>query len=176
MVLRKIQWDYWASVKEKPTEAEDNFPADPLADLKTRDNRLSVYLIERDNDPQLDRVLAALAAKYMKVDLINFALFDESVLKDLGLEYMQRPGDTFDHLVNRWHYDIVNLTARDLIAIAHALSDAVRDRREKKEVGRMIVGGLRAGHIDPTQLLPELLSKLVKEKFLQLSSVAAASY
>ena len=173
LFLRKIRWDYWASIQAEEEGAQNPFPADPLADLAPKDNRLSVYLIEPNDDRQLERVLAALAATRQSLNLIDFTLFDESLLKDLHLAYVQKPGSTFDPVVNGLHWEIVHLTAEDLVAMARALSVLDPDRREEPEVGNLISRGLCAGHIDQTKLQSALIDRLLKRRYLDLSSVSA---
>jgi hypothetical protein len=60
-ILRTIRKDRWYRIEDVPWLEEGDIHADPLADLNTKANELSVWLIEDDRS-NLNRVVSALAA------------------------------------------------------------------------------------------------------------------
>ena len=94
-------------------------PADPLGDLRTSHNKLSVFEVEDRSN--VDRILAALAAGGMKLSSKGFVLFDSELLAEIGIEIEASLGQTDDEKINSWHKDLINLSGHKLVKLARAI-------------------------------------------------------
>jgi hypothetical protein len=120
-------------------------PADPLGDLATKDNALSVWFVD-DGKSNLKRIAAALAARCDHVSNVDYALFDQAMLDRLDIQMEKSYGGTPDDYANRnWHYDLVKLSGRKLLELAGAvLANSERKRLPGKEVERLVADGVFA--------------------------------
>jgi len=96
---------------------EGDIPASPLGNLMPKTDKLSVYEITDDRS-SINRIATALAVSKQKLDVIEYIVFEESVLTEIGIEMdKQAPGETYDPDVNLWHRDLVNISANKLVAL-----------------------------------------------------------
>jgi hypothetical protein len=151
-LLRKINLEVWTEHTQRNRLFglfdTRNVAADLLAttELRTKKNTLSTWLVERDST-NLPRVIAALAATGQKVDEVAYVIIDTRVLKAVGLDFKQTPGTSPDEQANNaWHFDLINLTARDLATVARIIADNVdqAERLFRDEVKTYIVDALVA--------------------------------
>ena len=106
----------------------DDVPADPLGDLSTLDNKLSVWYVD-DAQQNLGRVSAALAAGREKIDKLDYALIDIDTLTRLGIESKKTPGESpDDHANKNWHYDLHRLSGKALTSLAKAILPQTESR------------------------------------------------
>src|SRR5215510_4864620 len=103
-LLRKIRKTRWYRTESFDWLPNGELPADPLSDLGTKSNELSVYHVAAD-ESNLDRIIASLAANVDQLAHVDFALFDESVISELGIKIKPSKGDLPDDQVNNWHSD-----------------------------------------------------------------------
>ena len=68
-------------------------PADPLGDLVTKENRLSVWQIDDDRS-NLGDVIAALAASRDFLDTFDYALFNDELLAQARITRSRSAGVT----------------------------------------------------------------------------------
>ena len=116
-------------------------------------------LIDEDRS-NLHRVLAALAAGRKYLDKIDYAIVNEETLADLRINVVIEDGKTPDGGANqRWHRDLVSLSARQLVGLAVNMR-AQLGRKTKKEVADLIASGLAAGFINRTAIQETLLAEL----------------
>jgi len=150
------RWD-WAE-GDIPWLPAGEFPAAPLADLRTSlTSSLSVWLIEDDRS-NLERVVAALTATRDHLDKYDYILFDERLIGDAGVHAEDTGGRSLDGEANdRWHRDLVQLTSSHLVQLArlihrHGQPDRVLEPRVKE----LITGAVRAGLINSARLKDQL--------------------
>lgn len=129
---------------------DGELPADPLNDLGTQSNELSVYHITA-NRSNLDRVIAALAANTDNLSNIDFAVFDENVISELGIKIKKSKGKSPDDQVNNWHSDLYELTATKVLSLARAIKDRAKIDR-KVQVLNMVADALINGQIDRSRI------------------------
>jgi len=158
----------WRSVKKSrwldhETWSGDGSPADPLQDLPTKANTLSVFLIPKaDAELLAPRVAAASAAGRQTLDLFEYVMFDATALESIVAKLSQSRGTTADAGVNEYHQDMVDISARQLAGVASAVW-AVRSaivRLYKPDVADLIVRGIRAGQIDRSSVTPRILEHI----------------
>ena len=162
LLLRKIRKARWLAKVDLDWLDQGDIPADPLGDLVTKDNSLSVWEIDDDN-ANLPRVVAALASTGAKISNIDYALFEEGLLADLGIGVVRTAGGTPDQDVNEnWHRDLIELSAFKTAALAKAImARSTRARVSRKEVKRFIGNAVELQQIDtqsPNWRLTEDLS------------------
>ncbi len=165
VVIRKVDrrplWDRTAHIAEPWLRTED-LAADALQDLRTKGNRLSVYLISSLEPSELDRLLAAMAANRNLLDKLDYAAFDASLLNDLQIKVEPTLGETPDEEVNKWHRDLVELTACKLTNLGLAIRrHATVGRKYPKDIEELIRQGLRLNQIDHARLDQNLAKKIL---------------
>jgi len=155
-MLRKIRQARWYRV-EGAWLAADEIPADPLSDLTTKDNQLSVWSIE-DDRANVERVIAALAASGTDLANVDYALLDQRWLSDLHIQMASTRGGTPDEEVNAaWHRDLVELSAGKLVALATAIfTQAEKQRMPRMRVHQLIAQAVASGWIDLQRLQPKV--------------------
>ena len=163
LLLREVNnirwWDSQRNLGEEWLK-EGELRSDALKSLRSKDNKVSVFLIE-DDASNLDRILAAFAAGRQELNDVDFAIVDFEDVKPLGLELRDDDADTPDSTVNAWHRDIVHLSATKVLALANHLQiKAHFCRRRGKHIHKLIKEGIAAGHIDKGLMRTELLKEL----------------
>ena len=109
-----INTKFWSDAQAKqnlPWLPSGEIIADPILDFKISVGELSLWHIE-DDQSNLDRVIAALAATRNHFDHYAYHLIDLTVLEDEGFEPKKTDGETPDNGVNQWHFDIIELTPK----------------------------------------------------------------
>lgn len=148
--LRKVRYQRWVEENEADWLEAGGIPADPLGDLETSNNALSVYWIDSDRS-NLERVVAALAAnsKYPHKPF-DYLLFDASLTASLGIQVLQSDGDTRDQKVNAdWHYDLVKLSVSKITELLRSLwKEEELDRKYKGEILSLVRQSVSSGYIN----------------------------
>ena len=156
-LLRAIRRNRWRP--ELPTWlGSDDVPADPLGDLSTLDNKLSVWYVD-DAQQNLGRVSAAIAAGREKIDKLDYALIDIDTLTRLGSESKKTPGESpDDHANKNWHYDLHRLSGKALTSLAKAILPKTESRARllPKKVKELIKAGLSNAELDSERVKPIL--------------------
>lgn len=132
--------------------------ADALLDLKTDENRLSVF--EVNDLPNVERIATAIAAGRQNPDVLDYVVFDGAPLPALGINVQQVPGTTADPSVNTLHHNLHQLTAGQLVAVADVIRQGTQRRILPKRVRQLVNDGLAAGRLDRTKVNPKLLGQL----------------
>ena len=156
-LLRAIRRNRWRP--ELPTWlGSDDVPADPLGDLSTLDNKLSVWYVD-DAQQNLGRVSAAIAAGREKIDKLDYALIDIDTLTRLGSESKKTPSESpDDHANKNWHYDLHRLSGKALTSLAKAILPKTESRARllPKKVKELIKAGLSNAELDSERVKPIL--------------------
>lgn len=132
--------------------------ADALADLQTVNNLLSVYLVESAHD--IDRITVALAATRDNLQNVDYVVFDDTELQDIGIAVMRSRGNTPDYLVNEMHYDIGKLTARQTADLATVIIQGNLGRRQRAAIKADMKQAIQCGDLDDTAIKEQLLLQL----------------
>jgi hypothetical protein len=159
LLVRKIdKHALWAKDVARPFLEKDDSPADVLSDLRTKENRISVYLINDDRS-NLTRVVRAIAAGRDKIEHTYFIVFDSRIVLEAGIEMLEVPGETGDKEVNPLHRDLV-LTGRKLVDLAIGI---LRHGEEYDEILRERLMGLVEEGIQNGELPEDYRKKLAKK-------------
>jgi len=163
LILRKIRKARWHKYSQAdfPWLLDEDIPADPLGDLATNDNELSVWQID-DDKSNLPRVAAALAANSDDISNLDYALFDQQLLNEINITLRPSKGNSPDDLANQnWHIDLFELSARKLVDLAKAvLNNAEIKRIPEKEILHLLVQAVAAGQIERTKLRAKIGVKI----------------
>jgi hypothetical protein len=123
-------------------------PADPVWDLKTTGNKLSLYLIDGSMENIL-RVGAALKSGRKEPEQFDYKLISLDAFDTLGIELIVSEGETPDDEVNSWHRDAI-LSANKLVTLTqafwqngtqgsfleHIIADRIRDGVNMNQLDR----------------------------------------
>jgi len=131
------------------------WPNEALKDLQPSNNRkLSVWHIE-DDQSNLERVIAALAANREKLDILDYILIDYEILYSHNLSYEYSTGASPDLEANmRWHRDILEFSDIKRRILAEAIRDSgSRPKRlHEKQVTSLICRHIVEGHIEKARM------------------------
>jgi len=164
-ILRKIRKGRWHGSDVLKWLPANELPADSLVDLATKDNQLSIYIVEGDRS-NLDRIIAALSANCDFISNFDYALLDKEVLDVIKIKMTNVKGETPDEEVNAVHRDLVELSASQILELAAAISaKAERGRLTNKQVLRVLANAVGSGHIerDKLKLKADELAKIDNE-------------
>ena len=148
LLLRKIRKSKWYRNPGVPWLPEGDLQSDALDDLSTRDNQLSVFHVE-DDESNLRRVIAAMAANCTFLCNIDFALLDQKVIGEIGIEIRGTEGDLpDDHVNTNWHHHLCELSASRRMTLAMSIPSRAKIRRIGcKKVLEFVAEAVMAGEI-----------------------------
>lgn len=158
LLLRTVRQNRWYKDGAAAFLESDDVPADPLGDLATASNELSVWEVAADRS-NLERIVRAVVLTKDKVAVQGYVLFDSALLAEAGFTPVKaKLGKTPDEAANVWHRDLTDLSGKRLVALArlillHGESGAVL----KKRLLQLIESGIAANEV------PEKCRKLVSE-------------
>jgi hypothetical protein len=136
------------------------FPADGLLDLKTQDNKLSVWQVDPAKE-NLARVASALAANRQFLDTLDCVLLPQGSIEELGIEVEKTNGATPDAGANDlFHRDLIELSGQKVVDVGTRIAGAERKRFWKSEVRELLIAGLSAGELDRALMKADLVAKL----------------
>jgi len=161
-LLIKVKKAVWQKTKLPSFLASEDVPADCLADLRIKDNKLSVWYVS-DDDSNLKRLLTALAASGDYLTNVDYLLFDYAIVSKLRLRIRKTDGGTPDRHANReWHHDLVELSGRNVLDLAVTmLYDSAMGRELEKTLSGWITKAIANNEIDASILRPKLAARVV---------------
>lgn len=148
--LRQVNQNNWYVENIKPWLAKGDIPADSLKDVQTTKNELSLWLVY-DDLSNLERLAAALVAHRNYTKPFDYILFDVHIPDSLGIEFINKPGNTLDDEANNsWHYDLLTLSGAKLVSLIFAVvsNEYILDRFQFPEVVDFVNEGVVQGRID----------------------------
>lgn len=142
-LLRRVKKHHlWFKGPAAPLLEMGDVPADPLSDLNTSQNKLSVFQVE-EGQVDVDRIARALAVGFQHLDNLGYVLFDSSLLAQASIEFDRTDGNTVDPVVNKCHLDLINLSGNKLTKLAHLiLSEGESDTILKKRIEELVREGI----------------------------------
>ncbi len=159
-LLRTIRKPKWYNHEGTPWLVEGELQADALDDLKTINNTLSVWWVD-DSQKNLERVVIAFAANRDSFAQVDYALFDKQILSDLNIKFEKSSGDTPDGEVNKWHLDLVELTASKRFSLAMTIMvQAQKERISKKAIEERIIEAVKSKQLSLDKMHKNLQTKI----------------
>jgi hypothetical protein len=120
-LLRKFSnKDAWAEVENSPLWEQGDCPAEALVQVFDARGGVSTWRVSTEED--VERVIAAQAFMRGTIGDFAFCLIDEDVLRKDGIKLKNTPAKTMDKGVNDRHVDIVDLSAQQIIRLAHRIN------------------------------------------------------
>lgn len=159
-MANKRRWDWSSSDFSWLPPGET--PAAPFGDLApSTASALSVWLLE-DDESNLDRIVAVLAAGRQHVDKFDYALIDERALGKLGIQIEAKAEPCADDEASaRWHRNIVRLTSADLNALVRLIHSRGQVKRLlKPQVEAILTDAVASGRLDLSRIEKRLLDSL----------------
>lgn len=144
---------------------EGDVPADPLANLETKKNTLSVFEIDNDIS-RIERIAAAMAGQSNEGPKVEFeyVIFDQSILGEIGIKIVNSDGQTPDSEVNSWHRDLTELSVTKLSSLAKRIVPIAKSRQVlPKRVREVFIENVRAKNIQWDKVT---IGKSEKDKLL----------
>ncbi len=146
--------------------ADSPLPADPLADLNTVDNSLSVWAIQ-DDLRNLPEIVTGLSATREYMSNMDVVLVREENLSEIGIDIGPSPARTPLAGVDAFHCDLIGLTAAAIVSLAETLRrHGLFYRFSEKKVRDLLVAAINAGRLEPTGLGVKILEDLTKRGLL----------
>ncbi len=161
LFLRKIRKAKWYKINGAAWLPASEFQADALSDLGTKDNTLSVWYIN-DDKSNLEQVVAALATTSEHISNLDYALFDQQVLREIDIRVSQDRGATLDENVNAtWHRNLIELSGNKIVELAkRILVSAEKSRIPQTRVLALVRQAVTAGRIQRSELKSDVRAKI----------------
>lgn len=157
LLLRNVRENRWLRSEAASWLEKGDVPADPLGDLATKENRLSVWEVALDRS-NLERIVRALAVNRDKIADMGYVLFDSGLLAAAGIDALVEDGATADAEANSWHRDLINLSGNKLVRLTRLiLENGESGTVLKKRLEQLVEEG-----VQQKQLPEKFLSKLKK--------------
>ena len=162
-ILRLVRQTRWDIREGHDWLSPGDIPAAPLADFtNTSRHSLSVWLVE--SEESVSRVVGALAASRERIDVLDYVLFPQDYLKAAELELNEVPGNTPDHGVNRFHRDLIQVSADKVVLLTKRIwhgniedgRNAKVRRAYAKDITQLVVEAVQCGRISLEKLKPKL--------------------
>lgn len=160
LILRSIRQSRWYKIERLPWLAQGDMQADPLGDLTTTNNELSVWVIA-DDKANLNRIIAAVAATRDQVQNLDYLLVNQHLLTDINIKSKKVKGTTPDEKANSWHLNLIELSALKLVELGKVmLAQGEVRRTSHKDVGQLIADSVNNGHIERAKLKVGIQAKI----------------
>ena len=160
LLLRAIRKSRWNKTN-CPWLAKDDIQADLLRDFETKDNTLSVWLVQDDRS-NLNDVLLALGASRDTASNLDYTIFDVGLLANINIKLEINAGNTLYAKANCWHRDLVELTTNKIVKLAeYLLKNAELERFSEKGMIKLIQDAVNKNQIDRAKLKPSIDKRLV---------------
>jgi hypothetical protein len=141
-IIRKITRSKWDS---RAGLAIGETPADVAADLRTTENKLSVWLCNTPPDhAEGDDIVLALATAGDRIDRVDIAWVDRVELEQLGLPLVPSPGRTPVTDLQSQHEDVVRLDIVRLGALAKVLERAIQNNQVRRVSAQQVTKLIRS--------------------------------
>ncbi len=119
LLLRTVRQNRWLKEEAAPFLAIDDVPADPVCDLLTHQNLLSVWEVAQDRS-NIERIVRAVAIGRTAIADTGYVIFDSDLLPAAGIEIRESAGASLDTGANAWHRDLV-VSGNKLVALTRAI-------------------------------------------------------
>lgn len=160
LILRTIRKSKWYKNNNVAWLKQGEIQADALGDLLTKNNTLSVWLVE-DDQSNIEQIVTALAASRDTISNLDYAIFQIDLLANANIKIENNEGATPYEKANRFHRDLVELTATKLINLAETiLVNSQIERISEKKIGNLLETAVQNREIDKKKLRPGIANKL----------------
>jgi hypothetical protein len=159
--LRRITKTKW--LERNPSWLQgDDIPADPLGDLRTQSNKLSVWQVE-DDQPLLMQVAMAMTTMSGNVSHFHYALIDQVAFKKINIKVEDAPGNSHYKQANTLHYNLIELSASDLVQLARVIYDSKMGFIPKDKLLPSLAKAVESGEIPKSDLNKHVIEDIEKQ-------------
>lgn len=160
-LLRKITRGKWAKALENPLIKNFDIDADTVIyEFKTEGNKLSVWLVNNDDD--LNDAFIALASNMDSLGTIDAVKLAEEDLQSLSLDPELGGTPTFE--INHKHRNITELTYGKIGIVIEAILRGIMnkciERRTKGKLKELLINAYKAGKLDIEKMSPRILKDI----------------
>lgn len=162
--LRKVRFNKWIKSQCPSWVRGGEAPGDPVIDLVTVNNELSLWEVD-DEQANLDRVIAAMAATRDTLDEFAFILVDRQHIDALALPFARQAGESPDDFANEnWHHNLPQGTASMVSTLTTVFWNRGKDveRRMPPKITALIVSGVKSGNLRVEAMKPKLQDQVKK--------------
>lgn len=159
-VANKRRWDW--TVEDFHWLPAGTIPAAPFGDLApSSTSALSVWLIE-DDESNLNRIVAVLAAGRKHLDKFDYAVVSDRALAEIGIRLEAKAEPCPDNDASaRWHHNMIRLTSADLQALVQVIhTQGQLKRLLKPQVQAILRTAVASGQLDVSRVEKGLLESL----------------
>ena len=154
--LRTVRQSRWLQHPLVSWLQPNELKGDVLSDLQPHNGDLSVFKIVEEADK--DRILTAFAAARDSLQIIDYAIFDDTRLLSSGISSVQSAGVTPDNVVNEnLHYDLKSLTTFKIISLTEIIATSEMGRVSKKQISDQIRVAILRGILDRSMVKDKIL-------------------
>ena len=153
-------WDKFSWLKA------GDIPVDPLFDILSQDekgklrNVVSMWYVLED-ESNLNRIIAALAAARDRLDILDYMLVELELIEKYEFNRERTLGLTADERINNdWHFDIGKISGFNLLNFVKEILDRRRQYEEKRVKKDDIIRRVQV------QQVKTLIQKALDEKWL----------
>lgn len=157
LLLHTVRENRWYKSEAAPWLAIGDVPADPLGDLKTTQNCLSVWEV-LDDRSNVERIVRAVAVGRHEIADMGYVLFDAALLPTIDIKTQTEKGTTPDEGANAWHFNLVDLSGKKLVGLTRMILEG----GESGTVLKKRLNELAEAGIQQKELPEKLRSKLGK--------------
>jgi hypothetical protein len=123
LLLRTVRESRWYKSEATQWLEKGDVPADPLGDLTTSHNCLSVWEVAADRS-NVERIVRAVGVGRDRISDMGYVLFDSSILSVVGIAAETEKGATPDEEANAWHRDLINLSGNQLVMLTRSILES----------------------------------------------------
>ena len=145
---------------------EGEIPAEPIFGLRTQNNTMSVYVVDKDAAP-IEQIVSALAAKGETLQHYEYVLLDSEAIANIGIKTFSTEGTSPDHELNKFHLNLVEISAQKLLKLTKTTFEKIWQGDTKlvdvvlrKDVAQYIADGINKGRIDRKLANPKVLKRV----------------
>ena len=161
-LARKVRQDRWYEAVSSPGQP---LPADPLSDLNTKGNSLSVWQVTA-NHTNLSDIVVGIASGWHHVQNMDLVLIDDAAVGGLGINVEASEGQTPLPQARGYHRDLVQLEAQGLVELAETLRGGDFRLFSEKEVGELLARYINEGKLNTLDLNLKVRSHLEKKSLI----------
>lgn len=157
--LRKVRKSKWYKNPDVDWLQEGELQADALVDLLTKNNKLSVWLVDGDQS-NLERIAAALSITNDNLSNFDYKLIPTDIIGNLGIKVEDDLGETPDSEANHYHRNLIQLTATQVFELANLMHTQTDNKRIRdRKVEELLRHGLESQHFDISQITSEKMKQ-----------------
>lgn len=165
-LVRKIDRKKW---EPNPGLQQNEISADAVtANLKTTENKLSLWKCEVAEPKELEQIALALGAAGERIDKIDIVWVAKEILDKDGIKLVESSGTTPVAELRSRHMDAVLLDLSRIGKVAHCLADAIRIgeqhyRFSYNQVKELVCTAVQQGLVTASDLSERIRSEVQNE-------------